>query len=141
MGGGAPFKGRKTGPKTWTHSPTWSPFLVLRSRCDGTSQCNGLHVKRSLNKRSHSSNFTVFDNWLKAGKSGPLSATGVYLRRVDVVLSYQDARRVQRPVDFISQAAFKGSDGIKQPPQIPHLHEAVLSCCHQQVTESQTGGI
>lgn len=61
----------------------------------------------------------------------------IHLRRVDVVLSHHDARRVQRPVDFIGQAAFKGSDGIKQPPQIPHLHEAVLSCCHQQVTETR----
>lgn len=63
-----------------------------------------------------------------------------YLRRVHVVLSHHDARRVQRPVDFIGQGAFEGNDGMMQPPQIPRLHVAVLSCCHQQVPEEEKEG-
>lgn len=66
---------------------------------------------------------------MRAGGAG-------YSRRVHVVLSHHDARRVQRPVDLVGQRAFEGDDGMMQPPQVPRLHVAVLSCCRQQVTEA-----
>lgn len=59
------------------------------------------------------------------------------LRRVHVVLSHHDARGVQGPVDFIGQGAFEGNNGLMQPPQVPRLHIAVLSCCRQQLTEEE----
>lgn len=64
-----------------------------------------------------------------------------YLRRVHVVLSHHDARCIQGPVDFIGQGAFEGNDGVMQPPQIPCLHVAVLSCCHQQATEEDKDSV
>lgn len=57
------------------------------------------------------------------------------LRCIGVLLGKQDARCIQRPIDFIGQIAFQNSDGIIEPPQIPCLHIAVFSCCHQQVPE------
>lgn len=57
------------------------------------------------------------------------------LRHVGILLSHYYAWCVQWPADFIGQKAFDYSDGMIQPPQIPGLHEAVLSCRHQQVPE------
>lgn len=60
-----------------------------------------------------------------------------HLRRVHVVLSHHHTWGVQGPVDFIGQGALEGNNGLMQPPQVPRLHVAVLSCCRQQLTEEE----
>ena len=43
-------------------------------------------------------------------------------------------------MNFIGEIAFENSDGPVEPPQIPRLHEAVLTCCRQQESDRKREG-
>lgn len=61
------------------------------------------------------------------------------LRYKGTIFGLHDARSVQWPADLIGQVAFVDFNGVKESPQVPHLHVAVLTGRRQQVSEKETG--